>query len=490
MARTNLLFLFTDEQRADTMAAYGNERIQTPNLNRLARESTVFGNAYVTQPVCTPSRSTIMTGLYPHTSGCVENNVPLPDDVPCLPEMLPEGEYATGYFGKWHLGDEIFAQHGFEEWISIEDMYIPHYSEGRDRDARSSYHHYLVENGFEPESGTVFGRGQAARLPERYSKPAFLAQETSRFIRENRDRPWVAYVNFLEPHMPFFGPRDDQHDPSEVRLPDNFEAVPTEEQPLLTRLLQRTYPIWGHSGLPLKTETDWRRMIANYWGLCSLVDTYVGRILATLEDCGLDENTVVVYTSDHGDMMGSHQLLAKCVMFEEAVRVPLLLRLPGQTTGRRVPHPVSQVDLVATLLDLMGHTSPDHLQGASLRRAIEEDAAPPQEDVFIEWNGRNASGLGHVLREDELPGPLAEIATMEEAEEAATDPVRTIVTADGWKLNWSRRGDHELYNLAEDPGERRNLAAESEMRPLMRRLADRIRAWQQEAGDETALPGL
>ena len=116
--RPNILFIFTDEQRYDTMTAYGNRAIQTPNLDRLARQSTVFEQTYVTQPVCTPSRSTLLTGLWPHTNGCTANNIPLRPETLCVPEMLPD-DYSTCYDGKWHLGDEIFAQHGFQEWISI-----------------------------------------------------------------------------------------------------------------------------------------------------------------------------------------------------------------------------------------------------------------------------------------------------------------------------------------------------------------------------------
>ena len=121
--RVNLLFIFTDEQRYDTMAAYGNTRIEVPNLNRLANEGIIFKRAYVTQPICTPSRASIMTGLYPHTVGCVANNIPLPEDVPVLPELADFKEYSIGYIGKWHLGDEVFCQHRFDIWISTEDMY-------------------------------------------------------------------------------------------------------------------------------------------------------------------------------------------------------------------------------------------------------------------------------------------------------------------------------------------------------------------------------
>ncbi|MHC4717656.1 MAG: sulfatase-like hydrolase/transferase, partial [Planctomycetota bacterium] len=433
MPGPNLVFLFTDEQRADTMAAYGNGRIDTPNLNRLAEQGTVFERAYVTQPVCTPSRASIMTGLYPHTCGCTANNVPLPADVPCLPEMLPRGEYVTAYHGKWHLGDEIFAQHGFDEWVSIEDMYRPHYSPGRDRSARSDYHHWLTARGVAPATGDVFGRSHTARLGEELSKPAFLAETASRFIAANRDRPFALYVNFLEPHMPFFGPRDGQYDPDEIDLPANFAHELTDDQSLKGRVVAAFHRRHGHSGLPLADEADWRRMIGNYWGLCSQVDTHVGTILAALDECGLMDNTIVVYTSDHGDMMGSHRLIAKCVQYEEAVRVPLLVRLPGQSRPRRVARPISQIDLIPTLLDAMGCAAPGHLQGASVLAAMEGRQTDGPGDVVIEWNGGNV-GAGPFARREDYPDYLDAVADWEAYCADVIDPVRTAVGPDGWKL--------------------------------------------------------
>ena len=489
MKPLNLLFLFTDEQRADTMAAYGNRRIQTPNLNRLADQCVVFDRAYVTQPVCTPSRASIVTGLWPHTSGCTQNNVPLPAGAACLPEMLPAGRYATAYYGKWHLGDEILAQHGFDDWRSIEDGYRKYYSDRCDRDARSDYHHFLVANGLSPADGDAFTRAEAARLPEQFSKPAYLAREARRFIREHAGEPFVLFVNFLEPHMPFFGPRDGQHDPADVPLPGNFEHPPTADQHPKMRLFHQHYRESGCGGsAPLNGPAAWRELIARYWGLCSQVDTHVGAILAALEDAGLADSTIVVYTSDHGDMMGSHQLAAKCVMFEEAVRVPLLIRLPGQTVPRRIAAPVSQIDLVATLLDCMGHDVPDRRQGRSLRALLEGRQAGPADDVIIEWNGPNCGLAADVVGRVELPKHLEDCCTVEEAAAAVRDPVRTIVTADGWKLACSPMGAHELYDLNEDALETTNLARRAELAPLMRGLADRIRAWQQRTGDAVELP--
>ncbi|HBC89406.1 MAG TPA: hypothetical protein DCZ94_20900 [Lentisphaeria bacterium] len=484
---TNLLFIYTDEQAFNTLATYGNSKIQMPNLNRLAGESVVFDQAYVTQPVCTPSRSTLLTGQYPHTNGCTENNLTLRQDTCCLPEMLSKGKYSTGHYGKWHLGDELFAQHGFDEWISIEDNYNEYFTVGRDRTVKSSYHDFLIANGFKPRKRDRFGRDEAARLPEEFGKPAFLAQKSSEFLRNHRKDPFMLFVNFLEPHMPFFGPRDNQYVQDEIPLPANFAHELTELNPTKARLLRENYVWHGHSGLPLKTEADWRRMIAHYWGLCSLIDTHVGTILNTLDDCGLRDNTIVVFTSDHGDMMGSHRLIAKCLMFQEAVRVPMMIRLPGQRKSCRATGPVSQVDVVPTLLDLMGQEIPDYLQGKSLRKKIESGKPISEDDVFIEWNGPN-NGLGDVKGDVSLPDWMKQFASPERIRAATIDPVRTVITPDGWKFNCSPLGEHELYNLSQDPLETRNIFKEN--RELAGKLRDKILNWQEQTGDKIKLPKI
>jgi arylsulfatase A-like enzyme len=491
MRRPSLLFIYTDEQRFDTLAAYGNSRIQMPNLNRLAAQSTVFEQAYVTQPVCTPSRSSLLTGLYPHTSGCTRNNIALRPGTPCLPEMIGGG-YVTSHVGKWHLGDEIFPQHGFQEFVSIEDHYARYYSAGRDPTALSTYHRFLVEHGVRPADGRHFGRDECARLPEELGKPSYVAGQVCEFLRKHRGEPFALYVNFIEPHMPFFGPRDGQYDPGEVDLPANFNCLPAEDQPLKCRAYQRAYYHNGHSRLPLKTEVNWRRMVANYWGLCSLVDTHVGRILQTLEETGQDRSTIVVFTSDHGDMMGSHRLLAKCVQYQEAIRVPMLVRIPGQRIGRRVSGPVSHIDLVPTLLDLMGHEPHADLEGVSLRHLLDGPGAAATAPVVVEWNGSN-SGVGADVPNgpglpDPLPGWADGLATYAELVRSISDPVRTLLTPDGWKFSCSPLGEHELYDLTADPLETRNLAGMAEHRGRMREMRAVLAQWQRRTGDTVSLP--
>ncbi len=486
MQRPNLLFLYTDEQAFNTLAAYGNSGIHMPNLNRLADQSVVFDQAYVTQPVCTPSRGSLLTGLYPHTHGCIGNNMPLRAETPCLPEMLAPGGYVTGHFGKWHLGDELFPQHGFQEWVSVEDEYNAWFSPGRDRDTRSDYHHFLLRNGFTPANGRRFGRGEAARLPEAFGKPAFLAQEASQFLRRHRDHPFVLHVNFLEPHMPFFGPRDDQYDPQSIPLPANFDAPPTAAQPLKARLFHAYYRHLGASGIALADPDGWRRLRAHYWGLCSLIDTHVGAILDTLNACGLDDRTIVVFTSDHGDMMGAHQLVAKCLMYQEAVRVPLMLRIPGRTGGARVSGPVSQIDLVPTLLDLMEQPVPPTLQGRSLRPWIEQPEKTFEEPVVIEWNG-SETGMADLPPQTPAPAWMTALGDPDTLQAACADPVRTVITPEGWKFNASAQGEHELYDLATDPGETINLYHHPAHQSRAADLFAYIRQWQARTNDPTPL---
>lgn len=459
--KPNLLFLWTDEQRADTLAAYGNHRFHVPVLNRLASESVVFDRCYDTQPVCTPARSSVLTGQWPHANGCLNNNIALKRETPCLPELLAEPAYRTAYMGKWHLGDEVFAQHGFTEWISMEDGYDSYFSTDRPRDARSSYHHFLLEQGYKPDSGkgTRFSRDFAVRRKPEHCKPAFLAREASRFIRQTAAEPWLLHVNFLEPHMPFFGPYNDLHTAEETPVPANYPGDQVEREPERYRRTRSAQLARGTEGHDLKTREGWQRLNRNYAGLCTQVDEAVGRILWTLEATGQAENTIIVFTSDHGEMMGSHSLFGKSVMYEEAVRVPLLLRVPfRKQRPMLVRQPVSHISLVPTLLELLGRKPPENLPGRSLLPLI-ENRHQRQEDVFIEWHTP--------------PDGPAE---------------RTIVTPDGWKLVLSDKDNSLLFNRLKDPLELRNLYYDSSHAQTVRSLRSRIAAWQARVGDSMALP--
>jgi len=457
--KPNLLFLWTDEQRADTLAVYGNTRYRMPALNRLAGESLVFDRSYDTQPVCTPARSSVMTGTWPHSNGCRNNNIPLMARTPAMPELLNDSAYRTAYMGKWHLGDEVFAQHGFETWVSIEDIYDGFFSAGRSREARSSYHNFLVEHGHTPGSGNRFSREYAVRVPIEHCKPAFLAREASDFILGRRTEPWMLYVNFLEPHMPFYGPLNDLHSAEEAPVPSNFPGVPIEREPERYRAIRERYARNGFEGHDLKTRPGWQRLNRNYAGLCSQADQAVGRILWALEASGQADNTIVVFTSDHGEMMGSHSLIGKTVLYEESVRVPLLLRAPFRRHGHvRVAQPVSHISLVPTLLELLGKKVPDSLPGESLIPLLQ---GKPLRDghAYIEWHTLPAGPNG-----------------------------RAVISHDGWKLGLYDTDNCLLFNRARDPLEMHNLYYRREFRGEVRRLRAKIEDWQKRVGDPQQLP--
>jgi arylsulfatase A-like enzyme len=235
-------------------------------------------------------------------------------------------------------------------------------------------------------------------------------------------------------------------------------------------------------------------MIARYWGLNSLIDTHSGAILDALGEYKVEEKTIVVFTSDHGDMMGSHRLLTKGVMYREATQVPLLVRLPGQGTTGRITGPVSHIDLVPTLLDLMGQPVPEELPGRSLRTLLEEastgktvSAAGRASDCVIVWHGnRPVPGIAADGRVDDWILEHTGASAAECAASARAD-TRTLVTPEGWRLTRSPAGEHELYNLNEDPLETRSLAGDPGHASIMSELTERLRAWQVRSGDEASL---
>jgi arylsulfatase A-like enzyme len=482
MDKPNLLFIFTDEQRFDTLQCYGNDFVAAPRLNALAEESFVFERAYVTQPICTPSRSTIMTGLYPHTTGCLSNNMALGSDTRTIAEMV-DRDYARAYIGKWHLGDEVIPQHGFEHWVSLDDQYRAHLSKSEYRSRLSDYHHFLVGHGFEPDvdqgDAKVFSRPFAAKLDDPYTKATFVGQQTVQWLRENAGQPFACYVNMLEPHMPFTGPFDEMYDPDAIPTGPQFLQKPGENMSLVNRMLAEYFMQAEWEGQDLSTEAGCRKMRAQYLGLVTLVDRAVGAILDALEESGQADHTIVVFTSDHGDMMGDHGQFAKGVLYEEAVRVPLLLRVPWLQRERRdIGGNFSQIDLVPTLLDLLGERVPDGLQGQSRVPVLKGDEGLEGEDVFIEWHGVHRR-----------PGPPFTTAD-EETQRLLGLPWRTVISADRWKLNLSAEDQCELFDLNTDPHEATNRFNDPDQQQRIRDLSGRITRWQQRTGDTVSLPEL
>src|SRR5437667_1315087 len=468
--KPNLIVFLPDQQRADTLACYGGVKVHAPNLNKLASESVVFERAYVTHPVCTPSRSSLMTGTWPHINGCTRNSVSLDRRFRVFPDLMEDKDYHTAYMGKWHLGEEGPAGRGFQEWISTE----PH----------GDYANFLISRGLTPDKQNGgFSELAVSDCPLELSRPKFLERHACEFIEKQQRSPFILVVAFVEPHSPYNGPLNDEHLLSEVDLDVTATLPESENIPLRYRLMrewQQAEAILDRERLPTQlffgiTPDEYRSIRQRYLGLVTLIDQSIGAILGCLERFGLSDDTIVVHTSDHGDSLGAHHLFGKEVMFEEAARVPLLIRLPGQKRGKVVLQPVSHIDFVPTLLDLLGQPNHPQCAGKSLLPLINEEAVPPQ-NVFLEW----APNRTKVKKGTKL-------ARRRMIKRAVEEYTRTIVSADGWKLCLRDKDSNELYNLNDDPLETRNLYSDRQYAPVISRLASEIHRWQESANDKLGL---
>ena len=465
--KPNLILFLPDQQRADTLACYGGVNVHAPNLNKLASESVIFERTYVTHPVCTPSRSSLMTGTWPHINGCTHNSVPLDRRFRVFPELMQDQDYRTGYIGKWHLGEDGPAGRGFGRYVST--------------DGHGDYTNFLLSNRVAPDkSNGRYSEVAISNLPIELSRPKFLEKHACDFIEKHQRDPFILVVAFVEPHSPYNGPLNDVNPLNEVELDVTATLPEREDIPLRYRLMrewQQAEALLDRERLPIQlffgtTPNEYRRIKQRYLGLVTLVDRSIGAILGCLERCGLTEDTIVVHTSDHGDSLGAHHLFGKETMFEEAARVPWLIRMRNQTRPKVVSYPVSHIDFVPTLLDLLGQSNHPQCAGKSLLPSINDATASPK-NVFLEW----APNRTKVKKGSKL-------ARRRMVKRAVEESTRTIISPDGWKLCLRDKDLNELYNLKDDALETRNLYRDTQYTSVVSRFANEIYRWQEVTHDK------
>jgi arylsulfatase A-like enzyme len=267
-------------------------------------------------------------------------------------------------------------------------------------------------------------------------------------------------VNMLEPHPPTYGPLNESHDPETLPTGAAFAQPMSADASLHHRRRAEKLLKGGYKNHPIETRDDWLRVRANYYGLVEMVDNAFGRILRALEESGQADNTIVVYTSDHGEMLGDHSLMGKGVFFEPSARIPLIIHVPWLSRRQVVfSSPFSQIDLLPTLLDLLGSEPSSPLDGCSRAGSLRNPAEWREEDVVVIWNES----------EDER------------------ESGRCLVGADGWKLILYHGDRPELYDLNTDPDELHNRGSEPGQQERISRMGDKIRAWQQQHGDRLDL---
>jgi arylsulfatase A-like enzyme len=467
--KPNLLVFLPDQQRADTIACYGGTRVHAINLNKLASQSFVFEQAYVTQPICAPSRSSLLTGTWPHNNGCTHNHSALAPRFRCLPELINDSDYRCAYMGKWHLGDEVFAQHGFAEWVSIMDVYRENFTPGRDRNAMSDYGKFLIAKGLKPDKKKkgIFSHDFASRLPLELSRPKFLEVKACEFLERHGREPFLLIVSFFEPHPPYNGPLNNEHPLEEMDVDPTASHILGDDMPVRYRLRQQNAAtVFGRS------PENYRQIKQRYLGLVTEIDQSIGAILTKLEALGLADNTVIVHTTDHGEMMGAHGLFGKRVLFQQSARVPYLLHMPGQRQMVGVSGPTSHIDFAPTVVDLLG--KPPHEQCVGKSRALLlRGESMPTEPVILEWAPEKNNRVDR--------------SKPEEIQRAMNESTRAIVSPDGWKLCLRDKDKNELYNLQKDPREEHNLFYQGGDQKVIDDLTAAIHAWQERNGDTLRL---
>ena len=447
--RPNILFLLSDDQRPDTIAALGNGVIRTPNLDSLIARGTVFTRAISPNPLCVPSRAEILTGCSGFRNGVLPGiSNQLDATLPLWPQTLRRAGYRTVYVGKWHTAGRP-SQRGYDESVGL-------YAGGGGRWAKAQVdHHGRPVTGYR---GWVFQTDDGAKQPEHGvgltpDISASFADAAIEVLRRRQDRPFFLHVNFTAPHDPLLMPpgADFPYAPDKISLPANFAPEHPFDHGNFRGRDELLLP-WPRTPAMVKAD------LAVYYAVISHLDAQIGRILEVLHQTGQADNTIVLFSSDHGLAMGSHGLRGKQNMYEHTVGVPLVLRGPGIQQGARIDAQCYLRDLYPTTCDLAAVTIPASVEGHSLKPLLDGTSESVHPRVFGYFKD-----------------------------------AQRMVRTDRWKLiHYLKRRRYQLFDLENDADERHDLAGSARHAEIENDLRARLRAWRIEVGDPTldvAAPG-
>ncbi|HRU06468.1 MAG TPA: sulfatase-like hydrolase/transferase [Candidatus Brocadiia bacterium] len=463
--KPNILFITTDQQRWDTVGAYGRGHVRTPCLDRLAGEGVLFERAYAQNVVCIPSRACMQTGRYTHQHGVryMEDEIDLTPGLPAhevtVMKRLQEAGYVTGATGKIHMMPErdfdwmeIVGGKG-ARWTQSTGLPIgpaplgAQYAAWVEAREPGAYERIYAQRRQPDYKRNICSMVNC--LPLELYVETYILEKSIEFIRANKERPFFLWCGFCGPHGPHDPPAShaNLYDPREVELPATLGAdlsgkprhIAGRAQPELAR---------RDGGMA------YRRYMAWYYCLCTLIDEYVGKLVDTLRREALLDNTLIVYVSDHGEMLGDYDMYGKGNFYEPVSRVPMIARPPGGCARRRVGRVAETMDVAATFLDYAGVAQPREMQARSFRPALE------------------AGEYGH-------EAALSEYTTNDQKING-----KCLVTERFKYVYWDAGEGGELYDLAEDPLERRNLYYEGSHRETRDRMAEMLleRLMQSERG--------
>lgn len=433
----NVLWIFGDQHRAQSLSCAGDPDLHTPNIDRLAGEGVYFTQALMGTPLCCPCRGSLLTGRYPHHA-VPGHECPLPPDLPTVGSRLADAGLDSAWFGKWHVD-------GYDESQGRAALHtVP-------RERRGGFSTWLgYENNNAPFDAWVHGHDGDEERPHQ-KLPGYETDALTDHLLawlEKRDPhaadPFFAGLSVQPPHDPYIAPAEwmRRHRPAGIHLRPNVPETPA-------------------------VRDRARRQLAGYHAMIENLDWNLGRILEALERLGLKDQTAILFFSDHGDMHGSHGRWAKLNPHEESIRVPMILYAPqnvqyGYCGLNRTPQLVNHVDLVPTTLGLMGVEPPDDLPGTDFSSALRDRRLPADapKSAFLQniipTGHRNSDGF----------------------------PWRGVVTEDGWKYVAFEGAPYMLYHLPDDPYEQNNLCTQPSWRDKRRELQSLLAEWIEKTGDD------
>ncbi len=447
--RPNILFVFADQLRSFELGCYGNERIRTPNIDRLAREGVRFTNALSTFPVCSPFRAMLMTGLYPMANGMTVNDHRLKPGVPSFARALTSAGYHTGYIGKWHLdghGRENFTpperRLGFDFWMALECT-----------------HQYF-------KSLYYAGNSDQPRYWEGYDA-VDQTRAACRYIRDRaKQGPFALFMSWGPPHNPYVAPDEymKRFDPAKMQLRPNvgdrrvFEFLAANTK---TKLPPAREKARANARRQWSDENHIRKAYAGYYAATECLDDMIGELRTTLAEAGVLDDTIFVFTSDHGDMLGSHGLADKTVPFEEAISIPFIIRYPRRIReGRTTDVLLAPIDMMPTILGLAGAPCP-RVDGMDLSGAAEGKGVRERDALLLMQ--LTPAGNSWVL--------------------AGTEPWRGVRTKTHTYVRFADGRPWALYENQKDPFQTNNLIDRAGSVRLRERLEKRLRELLEEAKD-------
>ena len=442
----NILVICSDQHHHEKVGYRGNPIVKTPNLGKLAGEGVHFTRAYCSCPVCGPSRMSFMTGKYTHQINCWHNRVPLDPKEMTWARRLDQAGIPSTCLGKIDCPGEYYNP-GFTHYkgkllrkaytpyplIEPQPRFVPGWT-------RAASRRLLQKAG-----GAPLEDGQSREALGFYDHDREVTDWALDYIKEKGQdssrQPWALYTGFLYPHWPYRVPKKyfDMYYPDNIELPHDAEFPNEALHPSV-----REWQQWNAFGKI--TDDMLRRTIAAYYGMITCMDDMIGEMIAELKKQGLYDNTVIVYTSDHGEALGEHGLFFKQCAYDGSAGVPLLIRGPGIPAGGRVDEPVSLVDLYPTLMEAVGLETERDRAGCSWLPAIQGRRHGYPDTVFAEWHGAGFRSAWYML------------------------------VRGGYKYTWYEYARPTLYNLTEDPDEMKDLAAIPAYANLLGDFEERLRA--------------